>query len=268
MLHFSVLSWNIQGRLNFTGFTFFKKIKPHLLHSSADIIALQEMCDAEKILKKTQIFKQYYLFIPQLNKRTHNQTTGFNHNVLLSKYPILAAQEMSFPPLSKKVHVENCIRADIQITNQIVRIYNCHFPIYKTGVLTRLKQLEYILSDAVTHNGPTIICGDMNITIPKKGWNRKVIRLWHKVPKKELSVNGNFIDYDERELFNKTIDQHGFKEMLDLYTPTWSPLKSSIWQTFGLKLDWFIVKNLGATNYTLGTYVSDHRSIEVRCQIG
>lgn len=187
--------------------------------------------------------------------------------MLLSKYPFLRADEIIFPPENHNVPLENCIRSDIRINDQILRIYNCHLGIYKVGITTRLKQLEHILSDARGHYGPTIICGDMNVTVPKTGWNRRIITLWHQEPKQEMSVNGKFIDYDERELFNETINRYGFKEALDLYTPTWSPFKSKHWELFNLKLDWFIFKNLGTTDIRLGDYTSDHRAIFAECLI-
>ncbi len=267
MQNLSVLSWNVQGKVNITGHTLFKKIKPHLINLSSDIIALQEMCNAERMLGKIGTLKAYNIFIPELNKGRHNGIPRFNHNVLLSKYPILRADEIIFPSWNRKIPLENGIRADIQLNNKVLRIYNCHFAIFKVGIGTRLKQLEYILSDSRGHKGPTIICGDMNVAIPKAGFRRKIITGWHREPKREMSVNGKFIDYDEREIFNETISQHGFEEVLDLYTPTWSPLKSKHWELFKLKLDWFMVKNLEVTDIKLGDYVSDHRSIEVRCNL-
>ncbi len=267
MQNLSVLSWNIQGKVNLTGHTLFKKVKPHLINLSSDIIALQEMCNAEKILKNIEALETYNIFIPELNKRRHGGTQGFNHNVLLSKYPIISAEEIIFPSFNEKIHLENGIRADVQLGDQIIRIYNCHFAIFKSGIDTRLKQLAYILEDARSYKGPTIICGDMNVAIPKKGLRRKIVTGWHREPKREMSINGKFIDYDEREIFNKTISKHGFKEVLDLYTPTWSPLKSKRLELFKLKLDWFMVKNLKVTDIKLGDYVSDHKSVEVRCHI-
>ena len=267
MQNVSVLSWNIQGKVNITGYTFFNKVKSHLISYSPDIIALQEMCDAEKILKNIQAFKKYNMFIPKFNRGGDSRNPGFNHNVLLIKYPILRADEITFPQWNQNAPLENCTRADIQLNNQVLRIYNCHFAIFKVGIATRLKQLEYILSDSRSHKGPIIICGDMNVTIPKMGWNRKVIARWHQEPAQEMSINGTLIDYDERELFDKTISQYGFEEVLDLYTPTWSPFKSKIWEMFKLKLDWFMVKNVEVTNVKLGDYVSDHRPIEVQCRL-
>ncbi len=258
-----MLSWNIQGKRNFTGYTPFSKIRPHLLNASADIFALQEMCDAEELLKNTVEFKQYQLFIPKLNKCRDGGAFGYNHNIILSKQPIIRSYELVFPTWNKKVFLENCSVSEIQVQEKILRIYNCHLGIFKVGITTRLKQLEYVLSDAINHNGPIIICGDMNVTIPKNYWKRKIIRAWHQEPKKEMIINGEFFMGDERELFNQKLNEFGFKEVGDLYTSTWSPVKSDLWEMFGLKLDWFATKNMNVTGHKVDSYVSDHKSIEV-----
>jgi hypothetical protein len=234
MIDFSVLDWNAQNNLNYTGFTRLKKIKDQLLKKDFDILILQEI-ESNKL--QDSAFQKY-------------ETAG-----------------IIFPAINNKTLLRNCLKADIKINDQILRIYNCHFAIVLVSITTRLKQLEYILADAKTHNGPTIICGDMNVTIPKAGFNRTIIKYWHLEPKKEMCVNGTYYKGDERELFNKKLVEHGFKEALNLYTPTWSPFKTKKWEMFKLKLDWFATKNLIVTNTTLGDYISDHRSIEKNCQI-
>lgn len=86
-------------------------------------------------------------------------------------------------------------------------------------------------------------------------------------PAADAMVNGKEITVDERELFNAILRAHGFTEVLNIGTPTWSPFKTKYWELFGLKLDWFAVKNLTMTDYALGEYVSDHRSIEVKLTV-
>ena len=81
-----------------------------------------------------------------------------------------------------------------------------------------------------------------------------------------MLIDGNFITGDERELFNKKVRSAGFQEALDLYQPTWSPWKTTKWEMFKLKLDWFLVKNLEVQKAELGPYISDHRPIKVVCQ--
>jgi endonuclease/exonuclease/phosphatase family metal-dependent hydrolase len=267
MQNFSIQSWNTQRELNLTGNTSFKKVQTHLKTFSGDIIALQEMCNAKELLENIPNFKSYNFFIPRLNKTKDKRVPGCNYNVILSKYPILKADEIAFPEWNKNVILENCTRADIQLDEKILKIYNCHFAIFRVGIETRLRQLEYILEDAKNHTGPVIICGDMNVTIPKVGWNRRIISLWHQEPKKEMFIDGKFINYDERELFNRIINQYGFREILDLYTPTWSLFKSKIWELFKLKLDWFMVKDIEITEFHLNDYVSDHKSIGVNCRV-
>ena len=267
MQNFSVTTWNVQKKINFTGFTSLRKIKSHLSEISSEIIILQEMCDAEKAFKKMPFLKSYNSYIPPINKAKEDGVLGYNYNIILSKYPLVKVGEVAFPKWDKKINLQNCTRADIQHDGKVLRIYNCHFIIFGAGPEIRLKQLEHILSDAKDHPGPVIIGGDLNPTIPKIGWDRKIISLFHEEPKREMFIKGKFMDYDERDLFNKTIKKHGFKEVLNLHVPTWSPFKSKIWEPFKLKLDWFLIKGVKINKVHLDDYVSDHRSIKVVCRV-
>jgi endonuclease/exonuclease/phosphatase family metal-dependent hydrolase len=223
--------------------------------------------NAEQRLANNPVFHDYYLFIPNRNKRSNNRTTGYNSNVILSKYPIIDTQEVVFPKQNNKEHVENCSRADIKIDNQVIRVYSAHFPIYKTGAATRLRLLEFLLKDASTHPGPVIICGDLNTASPKTGLKRTIIHTWHRPRQQDLYIAGTKLLGDERDLFAQSVRTHGFTEVLDIHTPTWSPFKSQYLELFNLKLDWFIVKNMEVERYNLGTYVSDHKSVRVQCKL-
>ncbi len=163
--------------------------------------------------------------------------------------------------------MQNCTRVKIKINEKHLVIYNCQLTIIKVGIATRLKQLEYILSDAKKHKGPVLICGDMNSLVPKSGWGRGVITTLYREPKKEMFVNGKFIGHDERILFSKIIKKYGFKDALKLNTPTWSCFKSKNWEMFKLKLDWFITKDLKVVNIKLDDYITDHKSIEAEVDI-
>lgn len=261
------MSWNTQGKVNVTGFTRYKKIIPHITESAADIIALQEVHNAEQRLANDRALREYHIFIPRRNKRSNNRTTGYNSNVILSRYPLLDAREVVFPREHERAQVENCSRADIQVENQIVRMYSVHFPIYRTGAATRLRLLEFLIEDASLHSGPVIICGDLNTASPKAGLKRVIIHAWHRPQRQDLYIKGAKIHTDERDLFAQSIRTHGFTETLDIDTPTWSPFKSRHLELFGLKLDWFIIKNMHVERYTLGTYVSDHKSVQVQCRL-
>lgn len=264
MRQLSVISWNVQGKINWTGYTPFRKILPSLVAEPADIIALQEMCNAERILARTKAFDEYNIVIPEHNTSSFHGKPGFNQNVVFSKFPIVDVKEIIFPYFNTKEHLENATRVDLQIDDTILRIYNCHFTIFRAGIATRLNQFIHILEDAAKHNGPTIICGDLNAAMPKKGIKRKVIRLLHQEPKHEMEIDGKFIDGEERQMFYEILRGFDFIETPDLYTPTWSPLKSERFELFKLKLDWFMVKNLKAELIELGKYISDHRAIKTR----
>lgn len=263
----SVVSWNIQGKINLTGHTSYRKIRRDLLRSTADIIALQECCDLDKMFQEKAIVKKYKIFVPTGHRKRVNNNPGYNHNVVLSRFPITHGSDVVFPIWNQKRYLENATRADIKIKDKILRLYNCHLTIFRVGTATRLKQLEHILEDSKKHDGPTIICGDMNTSIPEPGWKRMLIKSAHLEPKHDLLWRGRPIKTDERELFYNKIIKHGFQEALNLHLPTWSPIKSELWQMFNLKLDWFLVKDLEVLHARLGKYISDHKAIQTELKL-
>src|SRR5581483_11689728 len=267
--------WNVQGRGRWMT-TPFDKILPELVKNKADIICLQEMTDAEKKFSGLRQFEKYNFFIPEFNLRRDSRKEGFNHNILLSRFPIARAAELAFPFFPKKlVPLERAMWADLRIGGQNLRIYNCHFIIRLAGMATRLKQLEFILADAQKHKGPTIICGDMNVATPKQGISRQIIKSWNRWPKEELYFMGEPVRHSEKEAFARLIKQYGFAEILDMNVPTWSFLKTDFLEKpklkldgfFVNKLDWFLVKNLNLVEARLGEYISDHRPVSVKCKL-
>ena len=267
MNQFSILSWNVHGRGREIT-TPFKVVLPRLIQNESDIICLQEMTDAETKFSDVSEFAAYNVFIPAYNRRRDSRKIGFNHNVLLSKYPIVSAEELEFPKFSNMpIPMERAVRADIRIGETTLRVYNCHFVLRLAGMATRLAQLEFILADAQNHKGPIIVCGDMNAATPKAGMSRQILKWWARWPREELHFMGRQVQRSEKEIFQQQIEKHGFKEILDLSQPTWSFFRFDIWQQLQLKLDWFLVKNLNTVEATLGEYLTDHRPISVKCKI-
>ena len=123
------------------------------------------------------------------------------------------------------------------------------------------------MTDAQNHDGPVIICGDMNVTIPPIGWKRTVAMLWHQEPRNEMYINGELIKQDERELFHAQAQKGGFTETFNIRTATWSPFKTKHFEPGELKLDWFLTKNMTVTKSSLSDYISDHRSMNVEIEI-
>ncbi len=269
MKDFSILSWNVQGRkhrgINKTPF---KKILPKLIVKPYDIICLQEMPDAAEKFAGVAAFADYHIFIPKVNAGQDYGKQGFNHNVLLSRHPILTVEEVSFPNHAKSgLAIENGIKAGISVAGQELRLYTCHFMMYKAGLASRIRQLEFILADAGKFKGPTVICGDINAVMPKNGLAKKIIKWWHRWPNEDMSLDNRPVDVDERYLVHEKIRQHGFKENFDIHKPTWSLVRHGAWELFKLKTDWLLTKNLNVVEANLGDYVSDHRPISVRCVV-
>jgi endonuclease/exonuclease/phosphatase family metal-dependent hydrolase len=128
------------------------------------------------------------------------------------------------------------------------------------GPKQRIDQLNFILEEAKQHDGPVIVCGDMNTTIPSAGLGRKIVQLFHKVISDNLIADENYHHQDERHSFLLAAQQAGFKESIDIRKSTWCimPLR---WEIFSLKLDWFLVRNIKKPEVSLGKYISDHRSV-------
>jgi endonuclease/exonuclease/phosphatase family metal-dependent hydrolase len=260
----------VQGRGHKRVVLPFHKILPELVKTNADVICLQEMPDAKDKFRNSPKLGAYQKFIPKLNNTEDKNKPGFNHNVLLSRHPILSAEEIIFPKFSEKSAVlESAIKADIKVGEKIVRLYTCHLNITQTGIIARLRQLDTILKDAVNWDGPIIICGDMNTAMPKNQIIRRIFKWWHKWPNEEIGVSKEHKNLAEKEILHNRFKEHGFKELLDLNQPTWAPfpLRSSGIELFKLKLDWFLVKNLHAAEATLGRYISDHRPVNVVCRL-
>lgn len=265
MKQLTVLSWNIQGNLNRTGYTSFKKVSPVLESTEADILAIQEFNNAEAYIPQIQNFKNLHIFNPNTKQQ---QKKSSNQNIIISKNPILNAAEVHFPFKNGDRNIDNITRADIEVSNQVLRVYNCQLPLFSTSLALRLKMLEFIIADAKTHKGPTIICGDLNTAIADFWWRKLPIRLLHMFPRGYAEAKGKTIKTCEAEYVAKEIfEPQGFTEALDLHTPTFSPFKTTAWQPFKPKLDWFAVKNLNIISTKLHEYISDHRAIEVTIEI-
>ncbi len=268
MKEFNVLSWNVQGQ-RYRGTALpFEKILPALSSSTADIICLQEMPDAKSKLLGLPDFDSYHTFISELNKNSDQGTHGYNHNVLLSKYPIITAGDLVFPRFSKKLLAfESAVRADIEIMGVAVRLYICHFMVGGAGMVARLKQIEFILADAADCLSPVIICGDMNVAMPANSLVKKIFKWWHRWPAEDMRLDERKLKVSEKQIFHEKVTKYGFREALDINLPTWSPFRGYGWELFKLKLDWFLVRNIQTVEVKLGDYISDHRSVYVRCRL-
>lgn len=235
-----MVSWDIQGCANVTGYTPYALSLPRLATFST--------------------FERRGWYIGAVNQTLADGRLSANHNALLSKYPIVELGEFVWGANNS----QTCIRAVVQISHNILlRVYVCHFRIFKSGPKSRLKQLKAVCLDANNHPGPVIIAGDLNTGVPAPGLNRTIVRLWHRVPAHELVLPDGFLQTDERLPFARLAATYGFSEAFDVACPTWSPLKSSAAELFQLKLDWFFVKGLSVSSARMHPYVSDHRALDV-----
>jgi len=180
-------------------------------------------------------------------------------NVILSRFPIVTSGVINlaetFAKPSGKV-----LWADIKIGDKTIKVYNCHFGIVGSGPRTRIESLKIILQDSKKYSLPTIICGDLNTTIPARGWKRKITQWFHNEPDSSLFTEGKYPDDDERYSLLAVAEQDGFQETTDINRTTWVVSSLNL-EIFRLKLDYFLVKGLKANKSLLSGYISDHRSI-------
>lgn len=253
---FSVLDWNIQGKKYYTH-TLFKKVKPALEKIGADIICLQE---GETIINELDYFKEVhkynYVFSPE-------DKDGIN--VILSKFKIISSGQINCPSFLDRISGE-VLWANLKIGGKVLKVYNCHFEIHGLGPKERAAALKFIIADAKKSAGPTIICGDFNTIIPAAGFGREFVRWFHHVPASSLLKGADDYLKDERYSFIKIINGAGFKDVTDIKRTTWSVF-SIRWEIFHLKIDWFFIRGLQASKAVLGRYISDHRSVLVKCKL-
>ena len=254
-MNFSIFNWNIQGTRHYTS-TNFDKIASVLEKTEADIFCFQE---AQELMKRLDSFDRLKMLNHIFPDREQDR------NVILSKFPIISSGELTFPSFTNKP-LEKALWADIEIGNKLVRIYNCHFEIIGVGPKERAEQLKFVLADSKKHTDSTIICGDLNTTIPPAGIKRKIVQWFHKEPNESIIIDGKYFHSDERYAFVKIAEQEGFREALDISKSTWcvSPFG---WELFALKLDWFLVRDVATLKVSLSSYISDHRAIFVECLI-
>ncbi|MBI5421323.1 MAG: endonuclease/exonuclease/phosphatase family protein [Parcubacteria group bacterium] len=248
----SILSWNIQGGPYFPQ-TNFKRIAPALNASSAGVLCLQE----------SQIIQSHTALVPEPGVYHKVIPERFvDGNSIHSRFPIEAFGEIIFPSSIKLGYeFERALWADIRYGSSIIRIYNCHLAIRGVGPKERAEQFQHILLHARNHQGPTIVCGDMNTTIPMAGFRRRIVQLFHGEPNGSMQIDGKLFSEDERYPFVVLARSEGFAEAINLNSSTWSLSPRLGWEVFHLKLDWFFVRNFELPNITLGGYISDHRLV-------
>lgn len=255
-MEISFLSWNINGehyRLIHRA-TLFYKIVPKLSRYLADIICLQEFPKAREKNYTLPFFKKYSQYY-----------SGDDCSCTLSRFPVVRSGELLLHKILAPFNPGTVIWTEIDLGKGVqLKVYNCHFSIEKIGIASRIKLLEFVLGDASKHGGPTVVCEDMNTTIPAKGLSRKIISWFYGIPRQELIVDGKYCSEDERYFFSKTANRYGFTEALNLSDNTWGLPRYKL-TPFKIKLDWFLVRGIRVSKATLGPYISDHRPILIKC---
>ncbi len=271
----SVLSWNLMGntwyladKLGVSGLSrkyTYKKIIKFLDSVSPEVLCFQEATKYFPELRNYLFNRGYAL------KFDHDKIN--NSNLIASKIPILnygiLAVEKQDDSFTHKIprHVRSCVWVDCKLAETSVRIYNCQFRIRGVGMKERLECLNNVLQHAKSVNLPIIICGDMNTTLPSQGFARNIVKFVHAEPRSSMYIDGVYRTQDERYIFSALANDFGYVDALDIGCSTWA-LPYTSWELFSLKLDWFLVKDVRSTDYRLGEYITDHRSVLAKINLG
>jgi endonuclease/exonuclease/phosphatase family metal-dependent hydrolase len=102
-----------------------------------------------------------YVYYPAVVHRSHGKNFG---NALLSPWPIQDDRKILLPhPGGKTRDQRIAVRGTIKVGQRKLRGYSIHLgTALEIGPRQRRKQVEAILADSETFDGPVILVGDMN----------------------------------------------------------------------------------------------------------
>lgn len=260
---FSLMTWNTSSEAteykSWLSRVPIQKCIPFIEQILPDIVCLQEVFDEKTLIHHSSLEK--YTCITPPKKGTIKKDT--DDQIILSSFPVVSKGSLYFDSLGMKTG--SALWVVLNMNNTHVRIYNCHLTVDDgIGMVQRKKMLDYICRHAAKTSIPTIICGDMNTSIPRHGLGRWAVRIIHGPPIASMIINGELFEEDERFTFVQTAEEHGYSAA-NLSETTWAIPHTSIeWP--GLKLDWILSKGI-RTDVTFGPYISDHKPMIGHCCI-
>lgn len=166
-----IYSWNMLFRTKEADEAF-----AFITQSDFDIFCLQEV--PEHVLTRLHSL-DYHLASVVSVERVFPTQTFILYNVILSRYPIIQKETIALPDYQSilpwrtratvralrflhfsKIRNRNALFADIQTPLGVVRVFNLHLVL--GNPTWRIEELTTALSH-MTHDTPTIVCGDFNI---------------------------------------------------------------------------------------------------------
>lgn len=226
--------------------------------STADIYCFQEITTqqiADELKKHSGL---NYLI-----SRRFKVFFSYFHNVIFTNLSVLDWGEIEYRKPKKNIMVPiygKVLWAELIFNGQKVRVYNCHLMVVGQGMLERKTILLDIIRHSSKFDGPVIICGDMNTSVPGIKYQRKLAQFWLRFSIPDEKEIGDYTNKNEKYLFYDTAVSRGFREITDLAKNTWRmPLINK--ELFNLKLDWMLYKGFTKKAYRLGEYIGDHRAI-------
>ncbi len=247
-MSFTLASWNIATTPHWSSVGM-SHVEPHIGFERQDILCLQEFATTDALDES---------ITPYL----YTQAAQPSHNAILTRYRVLETLDLPVPVKDPRVCFEPVQMARLEVQGRELMVYNCHLPIIHAGFAHRLPMLRGVLEHASQHSLPSVICGDLNSTLPAAGWRRLLVRLVHRVPAAALRVDESLYVGDERELVNDELEAAGFAEAFALPQATWA-FPRSRFEPLSLKLDWVSVRGLTIIDACFDDYVTDHRRLFV-----
>ncbi|NNF06322.1 MAG: endonuclease/exonuclease/phosphatase family protein, partial [Candidatus Eisenbacteria bacterium] len=126
----------------------------------ADILLLQEM-DVEGVARIAKALDRCWVYYPATR---HPQTKRDFGNAILSRFPIQDDHKVIFPHLGQFGRTQRiAAAATLLINGQAVRVYSLHVATQiELGPQRREAQVQAVIDDARSFDGPVIVGGDLN----------------------------------------------------------------------------------------------------------
>ena len=154
-----ILTWTVDGLSGlFTQERTLHAIR-EILKENPDVLFLQEVVDESEPLYEVSLDKAGYRCVS-----ADVCSPYFTLTFVKNELSVLTSQRKEYQGKATSIgqgRDMNCVR--VNIFGNIVLFVNCHLESCKQSSATRTAQLEAGIVELMRHNGPAILCGDLNM---------------------------------------------------------------------------------------------------------